>query len=264
MTVLARVSELLDSQQINLFIGYTQKGSICPLFLKESDQVDKLIFNEDCLQNLVPYLNKHEVQSFGKIGIFCTFSALRSLLQLKSEKRFSNLSIIPFLVISDDEFVEFGSYEEIESYIEKNFKKGDDNVQEMIDKINLMSTEEKWEFWTNELTGCIKCYACRSACPMCYCDKCSVEINNPQWVPTASHSQGNLEWHVMRAMHLAGRCVNCNECFRACPMDIPLNLLTSKINADMEVAFGQIPGTKLKLDYAMSCYKFDDKDNFIR
>ena len=89
-----------------------------------------------------------------------------------------------------------------------------------------MSREERWAFWQKELSRCVKCYACRNSCPMCYCEHCTMDCNRPQWVPVASHALGNLEYHMVRAMHLAGRCVECGDCGRACPVGIPVHLLT--------------------------------------
>ena len=36
-------------------------------------------------------------------------------------------------------------------------------------------------------------------------------------------------FHVMRAYHLAGRCVGCDACVTVCPMDIPLGKLNRKV-----------------------------------
>ncbi len=68
----------------------------------------------------------------------------------------------------------------------------------------------------------------------------------------------------MRAMHLAGRCVNCGDCSRACPMEIPLHLLNQTLAEEIRLQFGQRGGAALKLDYALSTFKPNDKENFIR
>jgi len=66
-------------------------------------------------------------------------------------------------------------------------------------------------------------------------------------------------------MHLAGRCVNCGECTRVCPVAIPLHLITTKINLDMVENFGACnAGMSAKSDFAMNTFKVDDKENFIR
>lgn len=67
----------------------------------------------------------------------------------------------------------------------------------------------------------------------------------------------------MRAMHIAGRCVNCGACAKACPLDIPLNLLTYKLIEDINEKFGVFAGTNATAEYALSTYKPEDKENFI-
>ncbi len=67
----------------------------------------------------------------------------------------------------------------------------------------------------------------------------------------------------MRAMHLAGRCVNCGECARACPLDIPLNLLTQKLIHDISLHFNQRAGLSSKAENTLSTFKPDDRENFI-
>ena len=126
-----------------------------------------------------------------------------------------------------------------------------------------MSVAERWTFWQKEFDKCIKCYACRAACPMCYCHRCTTDVNQPQWIPVASHQRGNLDYHLMRAMHLAGRCVSCGECAKACPMDIPLNLLTYQLIEPIRTDFGAMAGMKANAVYALSTYKPEDKEDFI-
>lgn len=258
--------KLLNDNTINLFIGYNEglNNTIKPAFISTADTADKLVYNEKCLQNLVAYLHKPEIKAFGKIAIITTFPALRAFAQLKAENQFRNLIIIPIVIHSDGSPELFLDDNSINEYIKVNYKKQNQHELDKIAELMNKDINSRWDFWVDELSDCIKCYACRSACPMCYCDKCTTDCNQPQWVPTSTHALGNMEWHLMRAMHLAGRCVNCNECFRVCPMDIPLNLLTRKLNEDIEVQFGQTSGLNCELNYALSNFKFEDKENFIR
>jgi ferredoxin len=99
---------------------------------------------------------------------------------------------------------------------------------------------------------------------MCYCGKCNVETNNPQWIPVASHKYGNMEWHIMRAMHLAGRCINCGECTRACPVDIPLNMLSYMLTDFVMDEFHTEAGLSSTNAPALSSYTNVDKENFIK
>ena len=49
--------------------------------------------------------------------------------------------------------------------------------------------------------------------------------------------KGNFAWHITRAFHLAGRCVGCDECTRACPAGIDLRLLNLSLAKAAEEQF---------------------------
>lgn len=261
-----KAKELLANGSVNLIIGYGNgfAGKAKAVFISNPDSADKLIYNENCSQNLATYLHKHEVRAFGRLGIVANISALRSILQIASENQIKDGDLTVLSMSQTGKLAVFTAFSEMEEYVLANFPEPLKSNQDKLNEIMSMSREERWNFWTNELSSCIKCYACRAACPMCYCTKCTVECNQPQWIPIAPTTQGNLEWHIIRAMHLAGRCVECNECGNACPMDIPINLLTFKLEQDVESVFGQKPGMSSSLDFALSSFKVDDKENFIR
>jgi ferredoxin len=90
-----------------------------------------------------------------------------------------------------------------------------------------------------------------------------VDANQPQWIPVQANTHGSMDWHVLRAMHLAGRCISCGECGRACPVDIPCHLLTMQLADQAHSYFGVWAGTSDKMDSVMSSYKPNDKENFI-
>ena len=263
--LIKRVNGRFGDNSIKLFIGYRKNvyGETKPLIFDNSEMSDQLIFDSNCTQNLTVYLNKPEIRAYKSIGLTANMNALRSLLQLSAENRLNDLIISAF-VLNNGEIAELSDIYEIENFVSANFKNDNGDFKRRITEINEMQREQRWNYWVEELKECIKCYACRAACPMCYCDKCAIECNNPQWVPVGAHGLGNLEWHIMRAMHLAGRCIGCNECAEACPLELPINLLTAKLSQDIEDVFGMAAGMKAKSDYVLSTYKFDDKESFIR
>jgi ferredoxin len=122
--------------------------------------------------------------------------------------------------------------------------KSPDSVYDDIRELEGKSLEERKAYWEKEISKCIRCYACRNACPMCVCqDSCIAETRDPHWITQESNPTEKMMFHVIHALHLAGRCTECGECERACPMDIPLGKLKKKINMDMKELFDYIPGT---------------------
>jgi ferredoxin len=260
------IKRMIEAGDITIFIGYTNglHNNIRPLFATKGNDLDKLVCDDNCVQNLAVYLNKPEIKSKGKIGILAKPHALRSIVQLTAENQINDNSVAVFTLDKESRLIDFTSISDIEKYLADIESRGLEKEWGRIRDIEEMSREERWKFWTDALNDCIKCYACRAACPLCYCNKCIVENNQPQWIPSASHNMGNLEWQINRVMHLAGRCVNCGECVRACPMDIPINIMTIKLNKDIQDEFGYESGKKANELYALSTYRAEDKEIFIR
>ncbi len=109
-----------------------------------------------------------------------------------------------------------------------------------VQKLEAMTPDERFLFWQNELSHCIRCNACRDACPACTCEVCV--FNNPASGvenKAASNSFEEKLFHIIRAYHVAGRCTDCGECSRVCPQNIPLHLLNRKFIKDMNEFYGE-------------------------
>jgi ferredoxin len=103
-----------------------------------------------------------------------------------------------------------------------------------------LSPQERTAFWQQHFAHCVKCYACRTACPQCFCETCVLEDN--LWVQSGTVTPGFPAYHLVRAYHTIGKCVGCRECEQACPADIPLTVLYTLLRKDAEELFGYIPG----------------------
>ncbi|MBD5607481.1 MAG: hydrogenase iron-sulfur subunit [Desulfovibrio sp.] len=96
--------------------------------------------------------------------------------------------------------------------------------------LDKMTLDERRAYWKGQMERCIRCYACRNACPMCVCrDFCISDSRGPHWMSQGSSAKDKLFFQTIHAVHLAGRCTLCGECQRACPMGIPILSLRQQI-----------------------------------
>jgi len=142
-------------------------------------------------------------------------------------------------------------------------KKAKEENYELVKEFEEKSLAEKWEYWEKQFERCIRCYACRNVCPMCYCKECIADQLSPQWIRRSVNLSENTIWNIMRAYHLAGRCIGCGECERACPMDIPLTKLNKKLEKDIKEMFKYIAGMDTDGEPLLAAFKPDDPEEFI-
>jgi formate dehydrogenase (coenzyme F420) beta subunit len=264
-SLITRAKELLDNKTVGVVIGYEAgpTGVARPAFITDSSRADTLIYDERCVQNLAVYLTKHEVRHFGKMAIVATLPVMRSIMMLISEQQLFAESVVVLGVSSDGSLLDIADIQVMQGYIAKSDLGNPARDRELLAKLNKLTPGERFEYWQKELSKCIKCYACRQACPMCYCTRCTVEVNQPQWIPVQANTHGNMDWHILRAMHLAGRCISCGECGRVCPVGIPCHLLTMQLVDQVHKYFNVYAGTSDKMSSVLSTYEPNDKESFI-
>ena len=234
--------ELLQQKAADLIIGYgptDDNGDMTAVFVREPDKVNQLELNDRCFRNLAVYMNKPEVTRQGKVAIVVKGCDRRAMNVLMRESRFAREDVYIIGVRCDGvgdprlpkcAFCSAHNPEDCDVVLgEEERVAVEDGEFKDVDEFEQLPLSERWNFWSEKLNDCIRCYACRQVCPMCYCKRCVVEKNIPQWVETSAHLRGNLSWNAVRAFHLAGRCIGCGECERVCPMDIPIGLLNQKL-----------------------------------
>jgi formate dehydrogenase subunit beta len=132
-----------------------------------------------------------------------------------------------------------------------------------IESFEGLPDEKRWQYFSEETSRCIRCYACRNACPLCYCAECFVDASNPQWIGKSSNESDTAFFHIMRAFHLAGRCVECGACERACPLGIDIRKLNRKLSKDVDLLFNYKAGISLDEVAPLATYRPDDSEAFI-
>ena len=104
------------------------------------------------------------------------------------------------------------------------------------------------------LAGCVNCYNCRVACPVCYCRECvfvtDVFSHEPWQYLGWARQKGALRmptdtllYHLTRMAHMSTACVGCGQCSNACPNDIPVmelfRLTASRTQSAFDYEAGQ-------------------------
>jgi ferredoxin len=125
--------------------------------------------------------------------------------------------------------------------------------------IEALGPGERWAFWEEQFSRCVRCYACRNTCSLCYCEECVFDRVKPyNWVEKSVQTRENTFYHLVRAMHLAGRCVDCGECERACPVDIPIRKLNRFLARQAKDRFRVYPGMNAEEKPMFGSYDVED------
>jgi ferredoxin len=134
---------------------------------------------------------------------------------------------------------------------------------EKITELESFSSNERWKYWAEKFDRCIRCYACRNICPVCYCKECLTDKWEPDWIRKSVNLTENTMFHITRAFHLTGRCISCHECERACPVGIPLLEIYQKIAQEVLEQFNYEAGTDPEMKPFLSTFNPDDPGEFI-
>jgi len=260
---------LLAAGEVKVVIGYGARG---PVFITKPEDADQLVWNEGCHANLTTYLKRKEVRALGKPAIVVKGCDERALVVLEKESQIRREDLRVIGVACDG----MGQEKCVACDVHQP-RFADDLVGRQAEAQNQPQTaryagleallaktpDERLAFWSAEFDRCLKCYACRQVCPLCYCERCIADKNRPQAIDASPHRKGNFAWHIARAMHLAGRCVGCDECTRACPAGIDLRLLNLTLARAAETQFAYRAGMDRMADPPIGAYSLQDKEDFI-
>ncbi len=137
--------------------------------------------------------------------------------------------------------------------------KAEDNYADL-EAFESQDLDTRLGHWKSVMERCLRCYACRNACPLCVCqDFCVAQSRSPHWLTQSDSVQDKWMFQVIHAVHLAGRCTECGECERACPVDIPLLLIKRKLNKSVKELFDYEAGTNLEARPPLLTFKMEEE-----
>jgi ferredoxin len=273
---------LLEKQEVDLVIGWergTFEDKTAPLFMKKPEDTERLVINEYIVSSLSPYMLHYKTHD-GKIALFVKGCDSRGIVRLIQDKQLvrEKLYLIGVPCSGTKEINETGDPidspgcagctrpnpviydaiigEEVQPRNPENrFKDLDDSNRPV---------EEKWKFWNSQFNKCIRCYACQRICPSCNCRQCIFIDQSQEWIERRVDETENASYSIIRAYHIAGRCVECGECERACPVGFPIMKLNKRIAKDIEDLFGPYEaGVDLEQSSPLGDFKYEDPEEFL-
>lgn len=258
---------MLASGAVGCVIGYEvgPRGRTRPFFAYTPEETERLVWNPDVTNNLTAYLatklkpkGKEQPKPVAVVVKPCDSQAINVQL---AENQYTRDQVYVIGVTCEgvrdkrgDMQARCVTCQEAAPVVCDTLIGGDTSgfvprlscsTDDTIAELENASPAERMEFWLGQFDRCIRCYACRQACPMCNCPTCLYEQDDSTWVGLGIGLNEKRTFHLGRAYHLAGRCVGCAACEEACPMDIPISLLNRKLAEEIETTFNFRAGQTL-------------------
>ena len=202
--------QLLTDGTVRVIIGWEDaRRGARPVFVTDPAEVDKLIFDTRCVHNLATYLNprRDHVAKLGKIGLVvkgCDAKAVAGLLR-ESQLAREDVVLIGVRcggVLEEAELPEaaplspdtvaprcYGCDNREPTLVDHLVGEPQAEpprptmtIDERVAALDAKPLEERWAFWTEQFSKCVRCYACRQVCPLCVCERCVADKTRPQWI----------------------------------------------------------------------------------
>ena len=273
-------AKLFAEGKIDVFVGYRMNGfddNQVPVLITGPQDVSKLVFTDKSVFNLVNYLKTDHTRK-KRVGLVvkgCDSRALNLMLTEKQVKR-ENLYVVGICCegVVDDAGQKMQNCLECivpEAVVYDELLGTAGKAETRAYKVNVdiaalaeKPLTERAAYFEEVFENCIRCNACRHSCPLCYCAKCCIDQETAALYNGANTTSAAFHALMTWSLHLAGRCVDCRNCEKACPSHLPLHLLHKQNESVIYENFqehlaGVIPGDR----GAFYKYSLKDPDDFI-
>jgi Na+-translocating ferredoxin:NAD+ oxidoreductase RnfC subunit len=274
-----RAQALLAEGKIGCFIGWGATRfaeSAMPKFIFKQEEAEQLIYNEHCLNILAKYALDFQ---YGDtvVGLAARGCEARAINRLIADGRLSRDKVY-LLGIPCAGMQENGTpAEKCQMCSHRNPVLYDELLGEPVAgqepaaprfaavlELEQANADERYDYWQRQFAKCIRCYACRNVCPACNCLECYTEQYRTGWQGKQANTLENSVFGFTRAYHIGDRCIECGECERVCPMEIPLMKINRKLVKDVEELFGgEQAGLTSENQHALGSYDKGDLEEFM-
>jgi ferredoxin len=271
----SKARELLQEGAVACVIGYEEgtRGRARPAFVQAPDDAVRLIWNQGCTHNLTTYLPERlkpgkKGEAARPVAVVVKPCDSRAVNVLLAENQFAReqVHVIGVVCPGIRQGAGFQGFSEEAGgeagLLQARCRRCESRTPVLydtligesvpppaapagageLDQLTALGPEERLDYWLEQFDRCLRCYACRQACPMCHCPTCLFERDDSLWLGMGIGLSEKRAFHLGRAYHLAGRCVGCDECERVCPVGIPISHLNRMLAREVENAFGYRAG----------------------
>ena len=261
--------ELLEKGEVDAIIGYTAgeiEGARIPYIFSKPEDAERLEWDQRCTPNLCTYLHGRQ----DKVGIVAKPCDVRGIVNYVVENQLDRDKVYIIGIdcggMVDDQGQPSPGCGDCKVKRPLLFDRrvedpdvADDGVAEA-GAGEGDSLAENLEKFRNEMSKCILCYSCRQACYGCYCPTCFMDRGTPNWQPVAPDMGAKTVYHLGRAMHLSGRCIECGACERVCASGVNVRYIIKAVTDFIDDTYGFQTGMDTEVQPVMTTYKFDDKE----
>ncbi|MFH1468399.1 MAG: 4Fe-4S dicluster domain-containing protein [Pseudomonadota bacterium] len=280
--------QLLEAGDVKVVIGYEEgRRGVRAAFVTDPAEVGRLVFDARCVQNLASYLSprRPHIKKLGRPAVVVKGCDARAVAGLIRESQLAREDVVLIGVTCGGVYAHphetgpltaenvaprcvgcLARAPNLRDHLvgePAQAPPAGEGLDAQVDAILALPVAERLAFWKRELEKCVRCHACRQACPLCVCERCITDQTQPRWIDSSAHARGNWAWNLTRAQHLAGRCAGCAACELACPEGIPLMLLNRYMARIAEQTFDYRVGDDPDVPAPIGTFRKDDPQEFI-